>query len=347
MRIGQFAKKFGIDTRTIDFYTKTPGLLEPKAIPGSNYRDYDEECEKTLLKILIFRDVGLSINEIQEALKDPSYFTREKLDKHIAEMEEHRDREMKRYDDMIDFAKTMRDTSMVPLRMLQLFDDSALALRFIKAFTEGVNLWRNGGELYDFDDENELADLFIALLSNLKRNKTYGYASNEVQKTLDKAFSRLDKYIPTILALSLSFISESENDLLGIEEEFEEGESDFLKSVFRLSADWYRFAKTPERILDFELFKEEFAERVRELDALYRKIDEDYDSSVIDDTFEIVCNTYQSMQNSASKILGAQLLMGFTAGENLDGEYGEGFTQFIDDALKKYVNDNNDTFVTE
>ena len=126
MRIGKLADKYSLDTRTIDYYSNTAKILPYKTLPGSNYRDYDEESERTLLKILIFRDAGLSISQITDALKDPSYFTKAKLEEHIAKIKKHREEDMKRYDDMIEFAENLRDTEMMLPQIIQIFKNTRL-----------------------------------------------------------------------------------------------------------------------------------------------------------------------------------------------------------------------------
>lgn len=109
MRIGQLSKKYNVDIRTIDFYTKKAGILKTRTVQQGtqHWREYDEDSEKNLLKILILRDIGLSIKEIQDAFEDPSFFTEERMRAYAFHLKENKKIAMKRYDDMISFAENM------------------------------------------------------------------------------------------------------------------------------------------------------------------------------------------------------------------------------------------------
>ncbi|EIT87365.1 MarR family transcriptional regulator [Fictibacillus macauensis ZFHKF-1] len=66
MQIKDFAKKYKIQADTIRFYEKEH-LLKPKR-RENGYREYDEECEKQLQLIIVFKQLGFSIKEIQQLL---------------------------------------------------------------------------------------------------------------------------------------------------------------------------------------------------------------------------------------------------------------------------------------
>ena len=79
MRIGQLSVAYNVDIRTLDYYTNL-GILPCKTSPGKRSpREYTEESEKALKKILILRGAGFSIEEVKEALSNPSYFNNERL----------------------------------------------------------------------------------------------------------------------------------------------------------------------------------------------------------------------------------------------------------------------------
>lgn len=65
MTIKEFAKKYNLDKRTVDYFTNL-GIFHPK---GSNsesnsYRDYDERCEKEAKIVVICLAAGMKANDI-------------------------------------------------------------------------------------------------------------------------------------------------------------------------------------------------------------------------------------------------------------------------------------------
>jgi len=68
--VKQLADLAGISRRTLHHYDEI-GLLKP-AIQGSNrYRYYDDDNALRLQQILFYRELGLSLIEIQEILGQP------------------------------------------------------------------------------------------------------------------------------------------------------------------------------------------------------------------------------------------------------------------------------------
>ncbi|MDO4581271.1 MAG: MerR family transcriptional regulator [Bacillota bacterium] len=65
MRIGEFAKKYGVSIDSLYFYMKR-GLLVPPQRGKQHY--FNESCEKDIKTILEFKDWGFSLNEIHSIL---------------------------------------------------------------------------------------------------------------------------------------------------------------------------------------------------------------------------------------------------------------------------------------
>ena len=75
MRIKQVEEILGIDRETIRFYIKE-GLIAPKQ--GSNrYREYSEEDIRQLKRILIMRDLEMSVADIRGVFSGETDFTAE------------------------------------------------------------------------------------------------------------------------------------------------------------------------------------------------------------------------------------------------------------------------------
>ena len=65
--IQDIAKVAGTTSRTLRHYDSV-GLLEPSRIGSNGYRYYDEDALATLQRILMLRDLGLSIPAIGDVL---------------------------------------------------------------------------------------------------------------------------------------------------------------------------------------------------------------------------------------------------------------------------------------
>lgn len=66
MQIKDFAKKYQIHTDTIRYYEKE-SILKPKR-RDNGYREYDKDCEKQLQLIIVLKQLGFTIKEIQQLL---------------------------------------------------------------------------------------------------------------------------------------------------------------------------------------------------------------------------------------------------------------------------------------
>ena len=66
MQIKDFSKKYQIQTDTIRYYEKER-ILKPKR-RDNGYREYDEDSEKQLQLIIVLKQMGFTIKEIQQLL---------------------------------------------------------------------------------------------------------------------------------------------------------------------------------------------------------------------------------------------------------------------------------------
>jgi DNA-binding transcriptional MerR regulator len=63
--VKKLAKLSGVSVRTLHFYDEI-GLLKPAHYGENNYRYYEEEQLMQLRQILFYRELGFSLNEIQQ-----------------------------------------------------------------------------------------------------------------------------------------------------------------------------------------------------------------------------------------------------------------------------------------
>ncbi|USB33221.1 MerR family transcriptional regulator [Paenibacillus sp. YPG26] len=66
MKIKDFASKYQIQPDTIRYYEKE-SLLNPVR-RENGYREFDEECEKQIQLIIVLKQLGFTIKEIQQLL---------------------------------------------------------------------------------------------------------------------------------------------------------------------------------------------------------------------------------------------------------------------------------------
>ncbi|HSH66467.1 MAG TPA: MerR family transcriptional regulator, partial [Bacteroidia bacterium] len=83
LKVGELAEKAGLTVRTLHHYDEI-GLLVPSRRSASGYRLYDEADLQRLRDILLFRQLGLSLEAIRQLLEDPTVDRRQALTAHRA-----------------------------------------------------------------------------------------------------------------------------------------------------------------------------------------------------------------------------------------------------------------------
>ena len=69
--VGQVSRSAGVTVRTLHHYDRI-GLLRPSARSGAGYRGYDQADLARLQRILAYRELGFSLEEIGRLLDDPA-----------------------------------------------------------------------------------------------------------------------------------------------------------------------------------------------------------------------------------------------------------------------------------
>lgn len=123
---GEFAKLSGVSTRTIRFYDEK-GLLKPVDYSESGYRYYDKDSFARLQKILMFKYLGFSLEQIVALMKNDLH-NREAM-KHSLAKQRHllitKQKEIAHFLEAIDIAETCNeeDDWNTLLGILNLFSD--------------------------------------------------------------------------------------------------------------------------------------------------------------------------------------------------------------------------------
>ena len=341
MRIGELSKMFGgVDKRTIDFYTGK-GLLAGRIGENAKYRDYDQDDVERLGKILIFREMGLSINEIEAALNDNTYWSPQRLDQHIAMLKQNQARENERYEQMISFVEAMKETGMAPLRFYKPTEIpiDRYVQYWVKAFQNINNAWEDGAG----EDIAQFDDMVSAFISHMQRQMDQGYDAASTQSIVERLASRLMNTLGTILYMAFNQLLASDAIYTLFEQELNDDDSldeddiaEFkvlMNDMFSLIAEWCRVAKSHKNICDLE------AMHIR-LDEPLRKLREKHDD---DEGAIFTCDSLMEVMGSfmidltEGQVLETFIMPAFfNSGAELD-EKCPGLASFINKSIEYFV----------
>ena len=360
MRIGELAKQHHVDTRTIDYYTKIGLLTYEKESSSNKYRNYTKEAEKRLWKIQILRDIGIPLEStedvvgIREILDDPSYFDFKRLDEYISTLKKHRDEEIARYDDLIKKAEDMKAIGF-PIPVLFKFMD------FINEASEGIDghllnadqvhaIVENSNYMFSLlsqENHDEIKDILYATFSRVNRIQDKGYKSEEAQQIVSRFINILNKYKAFFVASMFNGFCYPEFIGILIDDDSEE---EVYKSILHLCVNWFIFAWTPEKILDFDTFKEKYKEQIRELDRLYRVIDDEIEMSISDSIADLIREFFsESFSGTLLSVIYRYIknLANISRIDVIDKEFGEGVSHFFCEALSYYFEKNYSQIIEE
>ena len=291
MRIGELSEKMNVDKRTIDFYTNE-GLLPNTRQSGSNYRVYDESSVDTLWKIQIFREIGLPIEDIKEALADPAYFTQARLEEHIAKLQLQKEERIKHYDDMIDFTRMFKQTAMIPLHMSRYLS----VIPFSQFKIWGTSILPGLLTNIDVSDFDEYFETFLKMIHE-KRNLEF--QSPEIQRIIEKFCTYLGEFFENILCNIMPDIIaslSSKDDIFGMGEEYDEEMTLFIIEIQQVCADWIREAKPLEQALDFECFSESRQDVIHKLNEKYEVEAFEILTEVIQGFYDVISNSQMFLE---------------------------------------------------
>ena len=102
MTVAQVSMRTGVSVRTLHHYDQI-GLLKPTEVTEAGYRLYDDGALDKLYMILVYRELGLSLNEIGSILAAPDYDRNRVLEHQIKLMQER----IEKLQNRISFARGM------------------------------------------------------------------------------------------------------------------------------------------------------------------------------------------------------------------------------------------------
>lgn len=87
--VGELAKLTGITVRTLHHYDEL-GVVRPSARSAAGYRLYEEQDVLRLQQVLLYRELGLALEQIAAVIDDPAFSRGEALRAHRAALLERR-----------------------------------------------------------------------------------------------------------------------------------------------------------------------------------------------------------------------------------------------------------------
>ena len=340
MRIKELVQ-YGLDKRTIDYYTNLK-MIPFTTQDGLNYRDYGDDAVVAVKKIVILRDVGLSVKEIREALKNHSYFTTAMWNKHIEQLKVEKAKAQQHFDDMIRYAEELRDSSSVALRFAREFDDPSEG-RILTKITAHINkkarAFLNAISEDDYLDsiksqDSDISDLldFIAIFfQRLDRLYDKGIASDtaDVQQLLSTLHQRLLRYYGIVIYYAYTLFKDLSPNDLGISEEDSEDFNLFIE-MFDIIANWFRHAKSIDAAADLSAFASQYADEIKA-----------FDDKVEDSSYDAMCDIIKDLCEWPSQLtldssVEEHIMYGAETGQNWAIE-DIGASDVSHDEASKYV----------
>ncbi|CCK25387.1 HTH-type transcriptional activator tipA [Streptomyces davaonensis JCM 4913] len=138
--VGQVASFAGVTVRTLHHYDRA-GLLSPSGRSGAGYRLYDDGDLARLQQILFYRELGFSLDEIAEILKDPQANALEYLRSRLGRLSAEIDR-LKRLTEVAEQAIEVQQTgvSLTPEERFEAFGEISFDLSYA---TEAQIKWQD------------------------------------------------------------------------------------------------------------------------------------------------------------------------------------------------------------
>ncbi|MEY9996705.1 DNA-binding transcriptional MerR regulator [Streptomyces sp. V4I8] len=138
--VGQVSAFAGVTVRTLHHYDRA-GLLSPSDRSGAGYRLYDEADLARLQQILFYRELGFSLDEIAEILKNPQANALEHLQARLRQLSEEIGR-LQRLAEVAEQAIEVQQTGveLTPAERFEVFGEISFDLSYA---TEAQLKWQD------------------------------------------------------------------------------------------------------------------------------------------------------------------------------------------------------------
>jgi len=178
--VKQISSLTGVSVRTLHHYDSI-GLLKPTAVTEAGYRLYDDDALHRLRQILLYRELGFPLKDIQALLDAPEDVRREALDDHIRQLDARR----QRLQDKISMAAIMMVTEVKNMDFQQFdakkMDDYSAQARTLWGKTDAYKEYEDKSRGRSRETEQALGDDLMGLFRELGTLRDQAPGSEAVQ----------------------------------------------------------------------------------------------------------------------------------------------------------------------
>ena len=173
--VSQVSSLTGVSVRTLHHYDAI-GLLRPSAITGAGYRLYDDDALERLHSILLFRELGFSLEEIRKILDEPGFDPMKALDRQIGLLEAKKER----LEAVIVQAKEIRERGYMDMKK-ERFDVYSEKAKAQWGDTPAWKEYEEKSEGRTADRQRQLSDGLMEIFVRMGKVRPLGPESSEAQ----------------------------------------------------------------------------------------------------------------------------------------------------------------------
>ena len=178
--VKEVEKLTGVTVRTLHHYDAL-GLLKPARVTAAGYRLYDERALERLYLILVYRELGLSLEVIREILNAPDFDRNRILQQQIALLEE----KVRKLQNRIHLAKVIQ-TIGVNFLVFEGFntkkmDEYSAQAKALYGKTDAYKEYQHKSQGRSKDQELDLGAQLMALFTKLGQMRPVDPASEAAQ----------------------------------------------------------------------------------------------------------------------------------------------------------------------
>ena len=183
--VKQISSLTGVSVRTLHYYDSI-GLLKPTAVTEAGYRLYDDAALQRLQQILLYRELGFPLKDIQALLNAPEDVRREALDDHIRQLDAKR----QKLQDKISMAAIMKITEVNNMDFEQFdakkMDDYSAQAKTLWGKTEAYREYQVKSQGRSKETDRALGDDLMGLFRELGTMRDQAADSEAVQTWVKK-----------------------------------------------------------------------------------------------------------------------------------------------------------------
>ena len=183
--VKQISELTGVSVRTLHHYDSI-GLLKPTAATEAGYRLYDDAALQRLQQILLYRELGFPLKDIQALLDAPEDVRRTALDDHIRQLDAKR----QKLQDKISMAAIMKITEVNNMDFEQFdakkMDDYSAQAKTLWGKTEAYREYQVKSQGRSKETDCTLGDDLMGLFRELGTMRDQAADSEAVQTWVKK-----------------------------------------------------------------------------------------------------------------------------------------------------------------